>query len=375
MADPMSAPPSWSADGAKITFASTREEGLEVWIVGVDGAGLTRLTDFGAAATIAENDLEPFEFSVVTMICPEQVDPSGIPAMILPDADPAEFESQGCRRADAGEASYLFEVKAVGEGGAKIPQVVEATSDDQGVTTIRGYLDPDAIMYQLVETAPVYFPLHVDGPPFAATYVVANSGAAPAGEEQIPGEVLEIPGAGMDGPNDEDAAMSPAWSPDGSKIAFFVVGPIVDISGQTTSGGVYLMNPDGSGVEQLTDLIPMPYLPPAWSPDGSKLLFLASSGNAEYGVFLYVMNADGTGLTKLSSEYPQVWTASWSPDGRIIATFAGEGTYGIDTMNADGSGLTDLFTSSTPVPDVAWSPDGTKIAFVTIPESEFSEGE
>src|SRR5215212_2465276 len=69
-------------------------------------------------------------------------------------------------------------------------------------------------------------------------------------------------------PSTTEADRDPAWSPDGSKIAFVKR----DNSGR---GDIYVMNPDGSGVTRLTE-DPQPEFQPTWSPDGSKIAFVRS---------------------------------------------------------------------------------------------------
>jgi Tol biopolymer transport system component len=153
-----------------------------------------------------------------------------------------------------------------------------------------------------------------------------------------------------------------AWSPDGRKIAF--------ISGSQ----IYLMNADGSEHLALTKRQPGRMSSLAWSPDGRKLAFLSDGDCAQFCFNLYVVNSDGSGLRNLSSKLatgrhfgaqsPAVDPA-WSPDGRTLAFVRLNAGRGVYVVNADGSGLRNL----TPKPvgayaDPAWSPDGRTLAFV-----------
>jgi hypothetical protein len=110
---------------------------------------------------------------------------------------------------------------------------------------------------------------------------------------------------------------------------------------------VYRVEPDGSGLRDLT-----PHAPGGaadWSPDRARIVF-ESAQNGEAGVS--VMNADGSSPVRLASGLTPVW----SPDGRRIA-FVGAGS--VTVMNADGSDPIALTPGYAP----AWSPDGTQIAF------------
>jgi Tol biopolymer transport system component len=164
----------------------------------------------------------------------------------------------------------------------------------------------------------------------------------------------------------------PAWSPDGTKIAFSsetgrrdsMEIHVVDaqVLGTPTRLTKYNESEFTYGVDTFaTDEFP------AWSPDGTKIAFIRSIINddnefrLQYVVdkVLYVMNAeDGSGLTRLingSSGLP-----IWSPDGTKIAVARSHDIY---VMNAeDGSGLTRL-TYDGYNSNPSWSPDGTKIAF------------
>jgi Tol biopolymer transport system component len=137
----------------------------------------------------------------------------------------------------------------------------------------------------------------------------------------------------------------PAWSPDGRRLAFM---------GQTPEGSenyeIYVVGADGTGLRRLTDS-PGADGWPAWSPDGSRILFSSVRDDCSYtdatdcttsgdlGPYhrLYVMNADGSGQTRLSEAFGQI--ADWSPNGRYIVF---EGRSGLSVIRADGSGLTTL---------------------------------
>jgi TolB protein len=102
---------------------------------------------------------------------------------------------------------------------------------------------------------------------------------------------------------------SPAWSPDGSKIAFHSVPPGTD------SSDIWVMNADGSNQTNLTNSASEDYSP-AWSPDGSKIAFTSvHSGNAD----IWVMNADGSNQTNLTNSASDDYSPAWSPDGGKIA--------------------------------------------------------
>ena len=79
---------------------------------------------------------------------------------------------------------------------------------------------------------------------------------------------------------------------------------------------------------------------PAWSPDGSKLAF-ASTFDGSWDI--YVMQTDGSGLLQLTSHPAQDWHPTWAPDGRWIAFVSDRsGTSDIFLVRADGIELIQL---------------------------------
>jgi Tol biopolymer transport system component len=126
------------------------------------------------------------------------------------------------------------------------------------------------------------------------------------------------------------------------------------------NGDIYLVNADGTGKRRLTR-DPAEEFDPAWSADGTKIAFSRFTGR-RYEI--WVMNADGTGAAQLTRGESGASDAAWSPDGRRIAYKRCHGLCEIYVMNADGSGETQLtFGEHLNEQSPTWSPDGKRIAF------------
>lgn len=141
---------------------------------------------------------------------------------------------------------------------------------------------------------------------------------------------------------DRDDQLSPAWSPDHTRIAF--ASDIADPGNLD----IFVMNRDGSGLSQLTSH-PEGESRPTWSPDGSQIAFESPGG-------IWVVNADGSNprpIEGTSGGYP-----SWSPDGSLIAFTDGA----MNVVAPDGSGLRTLVPGRYSS-EVRWSPDGSKLLF------------
>jgi Tol biopolymer transport system component len=159
--------------------------------------------------------------------------------------------------------------------------------------------------------------------------------------------------------------VNPVWSPDGSKIVFATDRADGDLA-------LWLMNADGSGATKIVsykaqDLQPQaivsPDLQSTWSPDGSRIAFSRwVTGNDGASWRTHLVNADGSGLTNSGVRGIE---PAWSPRGDKIAFHTErDGNAEIYAMNADGTEQKNL--TNNPALDVqpAWSPDGSKIAFV-----------
>ena len=153
----------------------------------------------------------------------------------------------------------------------------------------------------------------------------------------------------------------PHWSPDGRRIAFS--------SRRDGNNEIYVMNADGSGQTRLTDHEAYDVYP-HWSPDGRRIGFISRGRTSGENNHIYVMNADGSGVTRLMDTQSGSYMPfiSWSPDGqRIASSSSGSGSSSdsgeIYVMNADGSGATRLTYNDARDWGPRWSPDGRRIAF------------
>ena len=154
---------------------------------------------------------------------------------------------------------------------------------------------------------------------------------------------------------------NPAWSPDGTKIAFATP------DANNDHIGIAIMNADGSGFHRLAEDTAFLDDNPAWSPNASQIVFTAGGGDA-----IDVMNADGSNrhrlVTKIGGEIYGHLT--WSPNGDKIAFETtrphgggNETNFELWIMQADGSGLASLTENGFPDQHPAWKPDGSVIAF------------
>jgi Tol biopolymer transport system component len=148
----------------------------------------------------------------------------------------------------------------------------------------------------------------------------------------------------------------PAWSPDGRQIVYSNGG-----GGMAGPYHLYRVRADGSATVQLTDGAFVDRSP-AWSPDGRRIAF-ARSPVDEVDADVFVINADGSGLTNLTNDPARdQGSPTWSPDGTRIAfvqTPQGAGSGDLSVMDADGTGMRSLGVDGL---DPAWSPSGDRIA-------------
>ena len=155
--------------------------------------------------------------------------------------------------------------------------------------------------------------------------------------------------------------LAPAVSPDGSKVAF------------TALGDLWLIGTDGENLERVTE-DPFLDVHPAWSPDGSTLAFVSDRGGA---LNLWLRDID-TGAERQLTDLPfTTMSPAWSPDGSHIAFLAELGLGGdLRMVNVETGDVQilrdDLFAPGRPT----WSPDGSTLALAALTRysSRFREG-
>lgn len=152
------------------------------------------------------------------------------------------------------------------------------------------------------------------------------------------------------------------FSPDGLRIAF------VSQRDEPEGSDVFVATLNGEHLEDVRNLTPRASgstgldVTPAWSPDGTQIAFASNRDGSDFK--LWVMNADGSNVRQLTppGAYADV-LPSWSPDGKLIAFQRRSGDlYRIGLLPAAG-GAPAFFEFEGNAYAPAWSPDGQSIAF------------
>ena len=176
------------------------------------------------------------------------------------------------------------------------------------------------------------------------------------------------------------------WSPDGHRLAYHASAsgtgaPIrVDPGSATIDSDIFVLSVDellehGEVPINLTNSPDYVDDDPDWSPDGTKILFTRHGVDDPHGdsftAEIYTMNADGSGLTRLTFNVEEERGPDWSPDGSRILDWCRKGglgptgvaTFELCVMNADGSHQVQLTFDSVPDLGPNWSLDGSQIVF------------
>jgi hypothetical protein len=154
------------------------------------------------------------------------------------------------------------------------------------------------------------------------------------------------------------SSREPAWSPDGNRIAF--------VSNEHGGDDIYVMNANGSHVVRITD-DPGDEHDPAWSPDGTRIAYHRELPGAESAPsWLSIVDLSTMERTDLYTRVGYVGRGAWSPDGSRLAFEVWPEGSGPDTYVVDADGGHAVRIASTPgLLDARpmWTPDGSRLVF------------
>lgn len=287
---------SLSPDGRRLAFSSDRESCFGIWTMNLDGTDLKNLTG-GNFFDVRCNRLP-------------------------------RWSRDGSRIAFSTTREGRFSVYVMNADGSN-PRNVSSPLDaaPESTTWPRGWTPDGKVILQHMST--------ITGAESIRAYTVNPDGTALA-------------------PFGEARDHSPAWSPDGSKVAF-----IREANG---SASLYVSNSNGSNARRLTDhaghdrlvySIAQDNDHSPWSPDGSHIAF-ANTLNNKHAID--VIRVDGTGHRRLTGHGTVTAFNGWSNDGQITFTSDSAGTMDIYVIKPDGSGLKNLTSSATHDGFALWVP-------------------
>lgn len=316
--------------GSQIVYASNRDGSMQIYLMNADGSAVTRLTYSGA------NDDYP------------RWSPNGARILFQSDRD--------------NSATGYMDIYLMNEDGSGVTRLTSDANDDSMATWSP---DGSKIVFQSMRNGVNYqvYSMNADG----SNQTSLTNTSASDGE--------------------------PSWSPDGTKIAF------ATDRDRPGYDSICVMNSDGSNQHAITfSSGNVEDTQPIWSPDGGKIAFVSTrdsttetwqetddDGNVitkstlHVNKEIYVMNADGSGQTRLTTDLANDDSPSWAPDGSKIVFRSDrerdccDPTAQVWTMNADGSSQIDLSSSGNGDYSASWT-NGNSFAGSVAVDSHTGNG-
>jgi TolB protein len=159
--------------------------------------------------------------------------------------------------------------------------------------------------------------------------------------------------------------MNPQWSPDGTKIMFVARKDYSHDSHYefVHSSDIFVVDTDGKDLRKIAgENFDEDH--PQWSPNGTQILYLTDLTPEDLHREINIINVDGTKHQVLADSVVPTYTPSWSPDGnKIIFTSWRSDNFHIICINSDGTEEIQLTKNPIGGSQAYWSPDGTKIAY------------
>jgi Tol biopolymer transport system component len=147
---------------------------------------------------------------------------------------------------------------------------------------------------------------------------------------------------------------SPSISPDGQWIVY------------ASAGDIWLVRPDGSDEHKLTKPGHLDQSP-AWSPDGTQIAFASNqAGEGRHLFDIYVMDTDGANVTRITADSAIEGSPSWAPDGSALTYWHWDGDlsdlFQVYVITLDGQPPVNISDNQADETPLAWSPSGQGIA-------------
>jgi TolB protein len=183
---------------------------------------------------------------------------------------------------------------------------------------------------------------------------VSPDGKTVAFQKSVPASCNTITLVDIDGDNERllTCGSFPSWSPDGSRLAF-------NAPGAGGVGDIWVINADGTGLTNITQTT-WADLRPDFSPNGQKIAYTSTrTGNQD----IWVMNADGTNPVQITDHPAADLAPDWSPNGQKIMFQSARDDPRQDIYVIDKKGVHRLTTSEGRDLDPNWSPTGQQIVF------------
>ena len=389
------ADPSFSPDGRKIAYVSSRDGNPEIYVQNIDGSDLQRLTNHPAhdgfptfspdgTQILFNSNREDENFDVYLMnadgsnvrrLTNWKSDEEAYPGCWSPDGTEILFSSDHSRKINIYKMSVepidLKEVLAVDNEQLQFPSYSH---------------DGSKLLYQTENDEKVAKLSVLDLKTKTTTTVVRSEQGgmfprfSPNGNEiiyqdKIDGNaeicIISADGSGSftNLTNNPARDTAPVFSPDGSKIVF-----TSNREGNYDLFQLYMMNADGSNQHRIYYSGAASNYP-SWSPDGQKIVFSNDKEDGRTGNFEIFLIEPETISAEIRLTFRRRYDTYpvFSPDGsRIAFTSAADGNSEIYIMNADGSRLVRLTRDAAEDIQPSWSPDGKRIIFSSNRSGRFA---
>jgi Tol biopolymer transport system component/imidazolonepropionase-like amidohydrolase len=394
--------PHWSPDGAKIAFSSDRSGNYDVWILDIASGQTRRITNDPANDFSPTWSLDGQEIAFVSTRTPspgvyattidgrERLVSASDGSVGTPSWSPdrknvlfAVLPSGGFN--PTGPTHLMLGTRSVATGEDYFPFRAQWLSDDEFLYTSDGKIKRRSLRSGRVDVVDFSATLRVTPPSYAhkkrdfdstgpqPVKGIMRPVVSPDGRQlafAALGDIWTMPIGGSPKRLTDDAFVDtdPAWSPDGTHIAF----------SSDRAGGMDIWVRDlKTGSDRRLTSLPNADMAAAWSPDGKSIAFV-SNADFEQGE-VYIVPAEGGEPRRILERRFGIGYPSWSADGTFVITSAfkpyssryREGMNYYEVVPV-GGGMPRLVVPSPHVPigkragdGPAWSPDGKQIAFVS----------